>query len=117
MLREGGRANPEGPPQKGALLAVMGSQWKLSSREMPGLGRRMMRSVVSLEQEIVFEEQKSLRPETGTDFGGLCTRGQGVWDSCSRPHRATGTIVSRSSMIKKSDLGPYLIHSLRHVQL
>lgn len=82
------------------FLGVTGGQWKLSSREMLGLGRRMMRRVVWLEQEIVFEEQKSLRPETGTDFGGLCTRGQGVWFPCCRPQRATGTIVGRSSMIK-----------------
>lgn len=27
-------------------------------------------------EKIVFEEQESLRPEAGTDCGGLCTLGQ-----------------------------------------
>lgn len=61
-LGEVGRASPMGPPWKvyGVLLSALGGHWKVLSRAMPGLSRRMaMRRVIWLEHEIFFEQQKS----------------------------------------------------------
>lgn len=43
---------------------------------------------------VVFEEQKGLKPEIGTDLGRLCTVGLGIWSSCSRPQRVTGLFIA-----------------------
>lgn len=43
---------------------------------------------------VVFEEQKNLRPAIGTDLGGLCTLGLGIWSSYSRPQRGTELFVA-----------------------